>query len=82
MTPHRPPIQPPVYTAALRHARRQLCARLAHAAGEPDEDFAQAYVELVAEVESHLRHEETVMEACRAGWPRARVEERDRKSVV
>lgn len=39
-------------------------ASTARPAAEPDENFAQAYVELVAEVESHLRHEETVMEAC------------------
>jgi nucleotide-binding universal stress UspA family protein/hemerythrin len=64
MTPHRPPLQPPVYSAALRHARRQLCARLARTAAEPDEGFARCYAELVAEVEAHLRHEEAVMEAC------------------
>jgi hypothetical protein len=65
MMPHRQPARPPVYTAALRHARRQLCERLAHAAGAPDEGFALCYVALMAEVEAHLHQEEVILEACR-----------------
>lgn len=82
MTPHRPPVSPPIYSAALRHARRHLCARLAHAASEPDEGFAQDYVELVAEVESHLRHEETVMEACRVKRLEERVHEQRQENAA
>lgn len=82
MIPHRPPVPPPIYSAALRHSRRQLCARLAHAAAEPDEGFAQAYVELVAEVESHLRHEETVMEACRVKRLEERVHEQRQENAA
>ena len=82
MTPHRPPVPPPIYSAALRHSRRHLCARLAHAASEPDEDFAQDYVELVAEVESHLRHEETVMEACRVKRLEERVHEQRQENAA
>jgi hypothetical protein len=75
MQPHRPPIQPPAYGAALRHARRQLCTRLARVAVEPDECFAHDFVELVAEVEAHLHHEETVMEACHVKRLEERVHE-------
>jgi nucleotide-binding universal stress UspA family protein len=82
MTPHRPPIQPPAYTAALRHARRLLCTRLARAAFEPDERFARDYVDIIAEVEAHLRHEETVMEACRVKRLEERVHERRQENAA
>jgi hemerythrin len=82
MQPQRPPIQPPAYGAALRHARRQLCARLAQAATEPDECFAHDFVELVAEVEAHLRHEETVMESCRVKRLAERVHEQREENAA
>jgi hypothetical protein len=75
MIPHRPSVQMPAYGAALRHARRQLCTRLARVAGEPDDCFGRDFVALVAEVEAHLRHEETVMEACRVKRLEERVHE-------
>jgi hemerythrin len=82
MQPHRPPIQPPAYGAALRHARRQLCTRLAQVAVEPDECFAHDFVELVAEVEAHLRHEETVMEACHVKRLEERVHEQREENAT
>jgi hemerythrin len=82
MQPHRPSIQPPAYGAALRHARRQLCTRLAQAAGEPDDCFAHDFVALVAEVEAHLRHEETVMEACHVKRLEERVHEQREENAA
>jgi nucleotide-binding universal stress UspA family protein len=78
----RPPIQPPAYTAALRHARRLLCTRLARSAGAPDETFAHDYVDIIAEVEAHLRHEETVMEACRVKRLEERVHEQRQENAA
>lgn len=82
MSPHRPPLRPPAYTAALRHARRLLCTRLARAAFAPDEHFARDYVDIVAEVEAHLRHEETVMEACRVKRLEERVHEQRQENAA
>jgi nucleotide-binding universal stress UspA family protein len=69
MLPHRPSIRTPgrfaTATAALRHTRRLLCERLAHTASAPDAGFAAVYIEVVAEVEAQLRHEETILEASR-----------------
>ena len=51
--------------AAIRHARRRLCVRLACAldpARTPDADFVREFPALVALVEAGFRHEETVME--------------------
>lgn len=51
--------------AAIRHARRHLCARLADCADAdctPDDCFAQAFPGLVTAVEAGFRHEELVME--------------------
>ena len=51
--------------AAVRHARRRLCARLASAldpAGMPDAHFVREFPTLVALVEAGFRHEETMME--------------------
>lgn len=51
--------------AAIRHARRRLCARLACAldpAATPDAQFVREFPVLVALVEAGFRHEETVME--------------------
>lgn len=51
--------------AAMRHARRRLCARLAGTldpAGTPDASFVREFPALVALVEAGFRHEETVME--------------------
>jgi hypothetical protein len=51
--------------AALRHARRRLCARLAGAldpSGMPDASFVREFPTLVALVEAGFRHEETMME--------------------
>lgn len=51
--------------AALRHARRRLCARLAGALDPvrmPDASFVREFSALVALVEAGFRHEETMME--------------------
>jgi hypothetical protein len=51
--------------AALRNARRRLCARLAGAldpSGMPDASFVREFPTLVALVEAGFRHEETMME--------------------
>jgi hemerythrin len=51
--------------AAMRHARRRLCERLACALDPvrtPDADFVREFPVLVARVEAGFRHEETVME--------------------
>ena len=82
MMPLRLPARPPVYTAALRHARRLLCERLAHAAGAPDEVFAHCYVELMAEVEAHLHHEEAILEACRVKRLQERVHEQRQENAA
>jgi nucleotide-binding universal stress UspA family protein len=82
MLTHRPPVRPPVYTAALRHSRRLLCKRLARTAGEPDEGFAHDYVEVVAEVEAQLRHEETILEACRMQRLQERVHEQRQENAA
>jgi nucleotide-binding universal stress UspA family protein len=82
MLTHRPPIRPPAATAALRHTRRQLCQRLAHTAGGPDDGFAHAYVEAVAEVEAQLRHEETLLEACRVRRLQERLHEQRQENAA
>jgi hypothetical protein len=82
MTAHLPPARPPAYGAALRHGRRQLCTRLARAADEPDDSFARDFVELVAEVEAHLRQEETVMEACGVKRVQERVREQREENAT
>ena len=51
--------------AAIRHARRHLCTRLANSLDivcTPDDCFVQAFVSIVTVVEAHFRHEEVVME--------------------
>lgn len=51
--------------AAIRHARRHLCARLADCADSactPDDCFVQAFPSIVTAVEAGFRHEELVME--------------------
>ena len=51
--------------AAIRHARRRLCERLACAIDPvrtPDAHFVREFPVLVARVEAGFRHEETVME--------------------
>jgi len=51
--------------AAIRHARRRLCERLACALDPvrtPDAHFVREFPVLVARVEAGFRHEETVME--------------------
>jgi hypothetical protein len=51
--------------AAMRHARRRVCARLAGTldpARTPDASFVREFPALVALVEAGFRHEETVME--------------------
>jgi len=51
--------------AAMRHARRRLCERLACALDPvrtPDAHFVREFSVLVARVEAGFRHEETVME--------------------
>ena len=51
--------------AAMRHARRRLCERLACALDPvrtPDAHFVREFPVLVARVEAGFRHEETVME--------------------
>ncbi|MEM8513945.1 hypothetical protein RCH14_003281 [Massilia sp. MP_M2] len=51
--------------AALRHARRRLCARLAGAldpSGMPNASFVREFPVLVALVEAGFRHEEAMME--------------------
>lgn len=52
--------------AAIRHARRRLCTRLARTldpVSTPDPSFAREFPTLVANVEAGFRHEETVMES-------------------
>lgn len=52
--------------AALRHARRHLCARLAESADcvrTSDERFVHEFPAIVTAVEAGFRHEETVMES-------------------
>ena len=49
--------------AAIRHARKQLCTRLLHAASAPDERFVREFPSVVAAIEAGFRHEEMVMEA-------------------
>lgn len=52
--------------AAIRQARRRLCARLAEAADSsctPDDCFVRAFPSLVGAVEAGFRHEESVMES-------------------
>jgi hypothetical protein len=51
--------------AAMRHARRRLCERLACALDPvrtPDAQFVREFAVLVARVEAGFRHEETMME--------------------
>ena len=51
--------------AAIRHARRRLCERLACALDPvrtPDAHFVREFPVLVARIEAGFRHEETVME--------------------
>jgi nucleotide-binding universal stress UspA family protein len=79
---HRPPIRPPAYSAALRHTRRLLCRRLVSAAGEPDDRFAREYADVVAEVEAQLRHEETILEACRVRRLQERVHEQREENAT
>jgi nucleotide-binding universal stress UspA family protein len=76
MMPRRLSAQPPAAAAALRHARRQMCARLLRTADEPDEGFARDYPVVVGEVEAHLRHEQAIMEASHARSPHAPPDER------
>ncbi|MGZ5183456.1 MAG: hypothetical protein ACXWC2_23505, partial [Ramlibacter sp.] len=82
MLSHRPPIRPPAYTAALRRTRRLLCERLVRTVGAPDDGFARDYVEVVAEVEAQLRHEETILEACRAPRLQERVHEQRQENAA
>ena len=49
--------------AAIRHARKQLCTHLLHAASAPDERFVREFPSVVAAIEAGFRHEEMVMEA-------------------
>ncbi|WP_306397917.1 hypothetical protein [Telluria beijingensis] len=52
--------------AAIRQARRHLCARLAHTADAgctPDDCFVRTFPSVVTAVEVGFRHEETVMES-------------------
>ncbi|WP_314444892.1 hypothetical protein [Massilia timonae] len=52
--------------AAIRHARRHLCARLADTADStctPDDCFVHAFPAVVTAVEVGFRHEERVMES-------------------
>lgn len=52
--------------AAIRHARRHLCARLAHTADgahTPDDCFVREFPAVVTAVEAGFRHEELVMES-------------------
>ena len=52
--------------AAIRHARRHLCARLADTADStctPDDRFVHAFPAVVTAVEVGFRHEELVMES-------------------
>jgi nucleotide-binding universal stress UspA family protein len=82
MLTHRPPIRPPAYSAALRHTRRQLCERLVRTARGPDGSFAHDYVEVIAEVEAQLRHEETILEACRVRRLQERVHEQRQENAA
>lgn len=57
--------QPGAAGAAIRHARRHLCARLAGSSdcdGMPDDCFVREFPSIVTAVEAGFRHEETVME--------------------
>ena len=52
--------------AAIRHARRHLCARLANTADStctPDDCFVREFPAVVTAVEVGFRHEERVMES-------------------
>jgi len=63
---HYPGGQPGAVGAAIRHARRHLCARLAgssDAEGMPDDCFVREFPHIVVAVEAGFRHEETVMES-------------------
>lgn len=77
-----PPARPPVYSAALRHARRLLCARVAGAAQAPDPIFRRSYAVVAAEVEAHLRQEEIVLGACRVQRLQDRLHERRRENAA
>jgi hemerythrin len=48
--------------AALRHARKCLCHRIAAATATPDDAFAPGFLTVVAAVEARFRHEELIME--------------------
>jgi len=52
-----------VFGSAMRHARKQLCSRIAQLVVAPHEAFIAGWPLLVAEVEAVFRHEETLMEA-------------------
>jgi nucleotide-binding universal stress UspA family protein len=82
MLPRRPAIRPPATTAALRHTRRLLCERLAHTACAPDEGFAHVYVEVIAEVEAQLRHEETLLGASREQRLQERLHEQRQENAA
>lgn len=63
---HYPGDQPGAMGAAIRHARRHLCARLAGSADSdcmPDDSFVRAFPAIVSAVEAGFRHEELVMES-------------------
>jgi len=63
---HYPGGQPGAIGAAIRHARRHLCARLAGSADSermPDDSFVREFPAIVTAVEAGFRHEEMVMES-------------------
>lgn len=54
--------RPRAICAALRHARKCLCQRVAGVLATPDEAFAACFLTAAAAVEAGFRHEEWVME--------------------
>jgi len=63
---HHPPGSAGAVGAAIRHARRRLCARLADTADSartPDDCLVRAFPALVTAIEAGFRHEECVMES-------------------
>jgi len=71
--------RPRALCAALRHARKQVCRRVADLAAAPDDAVAHGYAPLVAAVEAAFRHEELIMETL--GYARLHVQ-REENAVV
>lgn len=63
MSPSRPSLNHPrAICAALRHARKCLCQRVACTVAAPDAAFPVGFLATVAAVEAGFRHEELIME--------------------